>query len=337
MEKTSDNNGKKLPHIGKIGVLTSGGDAPGMNAAIRAVVRTALYHKLEVVGIKSGYEGLIYNRFDKMYSSSVGNIIQRGGTILRTARSERFRTAEGRDIAYKNLKQEAIDALIVIGGDGTFTGANIFNKEHDFPIIGIPGTIDNDLFGTDFTIGYDTALNTVVEAVDKIRDTADAHNRLFFIEVMGRDAGFIALRSGIAGGAEEILIPETKTHIDDLISKLEKGWRQNKTSSIIIVAEGDETGGAIEVARRVKEKFDFFETRVAIIGHLQRGGSPSCMDRVLASRLGYEAVNGLLNGYRDVMVGVINNKVVFTPFERTVKHTNEIDKDMLKMSKVLSS
>jgi 6-phosphofructokinase 1 len=331
-------SGLKNPlNIHRIGVLTSGGDAPGMNAAIRAVVRTAIFHNLDVVGIKTGYEGLIYNRFEKMYSHSVGNIIQRGGTILRTGRSERFRTAEGREIAFKNLKQEAIDALVAIGGDGTFTGASIFNKEYDFPIIGIPGTIDNDLYGTDFTIGYDTAINTVVEAVDKIRDTADAHNRLFFIEVMGRDAGFIALSSGIAVGAEEILIPESTTNIDELISKLEYGWRQNKTSSIIIVAEGDELGGAIEVAKKVKEKFDYFETRVTILGHLQRGGAPSCMDRVLASQLGYEAVLGLLHGHRDEMIGKINNTIVFTPFEKSIKHTTAIDKEMIKMAKILSS
>lgn len=335
--KIISRNGKKNAFIGKIGVLTSGGDAPGMNAAIRAVVRTAIYNNLDVIGVKTGYEGLIYNRFERMYSHSVGNIIQKGGTILRTARSDRFKTTEGREIAYKNLKQEAIDALIVIGGDGSFTGAHIFGSEYDFPIIGIPGTIDNDLYGTDFTIGYDTAINTVVEAIDKIRDTADAHNRLFFIEVMGRDAGFIALRSGIAGGVEEILIPETKTNTDELISMLENGWRQNKTSSIIIVAEGDESGGAFEVARKVKERFDFYETRVSILGHLQRGGSPSCMDRVLASQLGYEAVLGLMNGHKDEMVGLINNKVVFTSLEKSIKYTISTDKEMLKMARILSS
>ncbi len=337
MGKIDLNNREKLQQISRIGVLTSGGDSPGMNAAIRAVVRTAIYNKLDVVGIKSGYEGLINNKFEKLYSYSVGNIIQRGGTILKTARSDRFRTPEGRDIAYNNLNLAAIDGLIVIGGDGTFTGAHIFNKEHNFPIIGIPGTIDNDLYGTDFTIGYDTAINTAVEAIDKIRDTADAHNRLFIVEVMGRDAGYIALRSGIAGGAEEILIPETITYLDDLILMLEKGWRQNKTSCIIIVAEGDELGGAVEVAKQIKEKLNFYETRVSIIGHMQRGGSPTCMDRVLASQLGYEAVLGLMNGHCDEMVGMINNEIVYTSFEKTIKHTATVDKNIINMVRILSS
>ncbi|MBP7497463.1 MAG: 6-phosphofructokinase, partial [Bacteroidales bacterium] len=299
--------------IKRIGVLTSGGDAPGMNAAIRAVIRTGLYYGLEVVGIRAGYEGLINKRLENLNMSSAGNIIQRGGTILQTARSERFRTVEGRQAAYDNIRGEGIDALIVIGGDGTFRGAVDFNKAYDYPIVGIPGTIDNDLYGTDFTIGYDTAINTVIEAVDKIRDTAAAHNRLFFIEVMGRDAGFIAIRSGIACGAEDILIPETKTHIDDLIARLDKGRRQNKTSGIIIVAEGDEAGGAIEIAEQVRKRFNYYETKVTILGHLQRGGSPTCMDRVLASELGYNAVKGVLEGHRGEMVGIIDKKVVFKP------------------------
>ena len=307
-----------------------------MNAAIRAVVRTAVYNDLEVIGIKNGYDGLIKNKFIKLENYSVSDIIQKGGTIIKSARSLEFKVPEGRQKAFENLKNEGIDALVVIGGDGTFTGANIFGNEYDLPIIGLPGTIDNDLFGTDFTIGYDTALNTVVEAIDKIRDTAYSHNRLFFIEVMGRDAGFIALRSGIAGGAEDILIPETETHIDDLIHKLEHDWRHNKKSGIIIVAEGDDEGGAYEIARKVTEKFTNYKTRVTILGHIQRGGSPSCMDRVLASTLGYEAVKALIKGKRDVMVGQKNNKIVFTPFAEAIKQNQEIDSDMLEMARILS-
>ena len=322
--------------IKKIGVLTSGGDAPGMNAAIRAVVRTAVYYDLEVIGIKNGYDGLIKNKFVKLENYSVSDIIQKGGTIIKSARSEEFKTAEGMQESYNNLISEEIDALVVIGGDGTFTGANEFGGKYDFPIIGLPGTIDNDLFGTDFTIGYDTALNTVVEAIDKIRDTAYSHNRLFFIEVMGRDAGFIALRSGIAGGAEDILIPERKTHIEELIHKLQHDWRHNKRSGIIIVAEGDDAGGAYEIARKVTEKFTNYKTRVTVLGHIQRGGSPSCMDRVLASTLGYEAVKVLINGKRDVMVGQVNKKIVFTPFADAIKHQQDIKRDMLEMARILS-
>ena len=322
--------------IKKIGVLTSGGDAPGMNACIRAVVRTGIYHKLDVVGIYHGFEGLINNEFEEMSSHSVANIIQRGGTILKTARSEYFKTEEGMAKAWGNIQKNNLDALVVIGGDGSFRGANALGEKYNFPVVGVAGTIDNDLFGTDFTIGYDTAINTVIEAVDKIRDTASSHSRLFFIEVMGRDAGFIAMRSGIAVGAEAILIPETKTHIQDLISLLEKGRRKNKASGIIIVAEGDDAGGAFEVARKVKEKFDFYDTRVSIIGHLQRGGSPSCMDRVLASRLGYESVNAILDGYKGVMVGIINKEVSFIPFIKAVKHHAEVDKDLIKMANILS-
>lgn len=325
-----------MKDIKRIGVLTSGGDAPGMNAAIRAVVRTGIFNKLEVAGIYRGYEGLIHNEIETLHNHSVANIIQRGGTILKTARSEKFRTDEGIETAYNNLNKAGIDSLVVIGGDGTFRGAMEFGRRFSFPIVGVPGTIDNDLFGTDFTIGYDTAINTVIEAVDKLRDTAAAHNRLFFVEVMGRDAGFIALRSGIAGGAEDILIPETKTHIDDLIAKLENDRRENKTSGIIIVAEGDDEGGAYEVAAKVKEKLPFFETRVAIIGHLQRGGSPSCMDRVLASTLGFEAVNALLSGKKDVMIGQIDKKTSFIPFEKATKYHQEINKNMLSMARILS-
>ena len=325
-----------IKKLNKIGVLTSGGDAPGMNAAIRAVVRTAVYNHLEVIGIKSGYDGLIRNEFIKLKNYSVSDIIQKGGTIIKSARCEEFKTAEGMQQAYSNLKNEGIDSIVVIGGDGTFSGANEFDRIYDFPIVGLPGTIDNDLFGTDFTIGYDTALNTVVEAIDKIRDTAYSHNRLFFIEVMGRDAGFIALRSGIAGGAEDILIPETKTHIEDLIHKLEYDWRHNKKSGIIIVAEGDDAGGAYEIARRVNEKFTNYKTRVTILGHVQRGGSPSCMDRVLASTLGYESVKALINGKRSVMVGQVNKKIAFTPFAEAIKHHQKIDENMLEMARILA-
>jgi len=325
-----------MSKIKKIAVLTSGGDAPGMNAAIRSVVRTAIYHSLEVYGIFRGYEGLIDGEFQKMENHSVSNIIQRGGTILKSARSKEFRTEKGMEAAYKNLLNKKIDALVVIGGDGTFTGALRFSKIYDFPVIGIPGTIDNDLYGTDFTIGYDTAINTVVEAVDKIRDTAGSHNRLFFIEVMGRDAGFIALRSGIATGAEDILIPETVTHIDELIDKLKHNRRENKTSGIIIVAEGDDAGGAYDIARKVNEKFHQYSTRVTILGHVQRGGAPSCMDRVLASRLGFEAVKGLLDEKNNVMVGQINKKIIFTPFEKSIKHHRDINRDMLEMARILS-
>jgi len=322
--------------IKKIGVLSSGGDAPGMNAAIRAVVRTATYHKIEVCGFIRGYEGLINNDFIPLYNYSVANILQRGGTILKTARSEHFRTDEGIELAYNNLKKDEIDALVVIGGDGTFRGAMALGSKFDFPIVGVPGTIDNDLFGTDFTIGYDTAINTVVEVVDKLRDTAASHNRLFFVEVMGRDAGFIALRSGIACGAEEILVPETQTHIEDLIHKLEHDRRKNKTSGIIIVAEGDDQGGAFEVARKVKEKFNFYETRVSIIGHIQRGGTPTCMDRVLASTLGYEAVIALIKCKKGVMIGQINKTVAYTPFEKATKHHLEINRNMLEIARILS-
>ncbi len=322
--------------IKTIGVFTSGGDAPGMNAAIRAVVRTALYNKIEVVGICRGYEGMIDGEFIRLESHSVSNIIQRGGTFIKTARSERFHTAQGRKQAYENIKKENIDAIIAIGGDGTFRGALAFNQEYNTPIVGIPGTIDNDLFGTDFTIGYDTAINTVVEAVDKIRDTAGSHDMLFFIEVMGRDAGFIALRSGIAVGAEDILVPETTTRVEDLVNKLRFDRRNNKTSGIIIVSEGDDLGGAYKVAEQVKMKCPEFQTRVTVLGHVQRGGNPSCMDRVLSSTMGYEAVLALLDGKSGVMVGIINKQIALTSFEKATKHHQEINKEMLEMARILS-
>ncbi|MFC1732771.1 6-phosphofructokinase [candidate division KSB1 bacterium] len=322
--------------IKNIGVLTSGGDSPGMNAAIRAVVRTGIYHNLKVFGIYQGYDGLINGKFKELKSTDAANIIQRGGTILKSARSEEFKTKKGMEKAYKNLVKKGIDALIVIGGDGTFTGALEFDNIYNFPIIGLPGTIDNDLYGTDFTIGYDTAINTVVEAVDKIKDTAGSHNRLFFIEVMGRDAGFIALRSGIAVGAEDILIPETETHVDELIKILENNYSHNKTSGIIIVAEGDDAGGAYEIAKKVEEKFNRYNTRVTVLGHIQRGGSPTCMDRVLASSLGYEAVEALLKGEKGIMVGRVNNNITYTPFSKSIKHHQKIKKELLEMARVLS-
>ena len=320
----------------KIAVFTSGGDSPGMNACIRSVVRTAIYNKLEVVGIIRGYEGMINGDFLPMQSSSVSNIIQRGGTILKSARNKQFMTKEGRAKAAENLKNEGIEGIVAIGGDGTFTGAKIFFEEHGIPTIGVPGTIDNDLYGTDYTIGYDTAVNTVVEAVDKIRDTADAHDRLFFVEVMGRDAGFIALRSGISVGAEAVLIPETETYVDRLIEKLKKGWERQKSSSIIIVAEGDDAGGAYEVAEKVKAKFKHYETKVTVLGHLQRGGSPSAADRVLASQLGNAAVNALIEGRYNEIAGIVNRKVVFTPFEKAIKHNQDINQELLKLADVLS-
>ncbi|MBE7175682.1 MAG: 6-phosphofructokinase [Mucilaginibacter polytrichastri] len=319
----------KIRHIG---VFTSGGDSPGMNAAIRSVVRTAQFHEIGISGIIRGYEGMINGDFTEMH---VGNIIQRGGTILKTARSDRFRTPEGRKRAFENLKKRGIDALVAIGGDGTFTGANIFQQEFNVPIMGLPGTIDNDLQGTDFTIGYDTAINTVIAACDKIRDTAESHDRLFIVEVMGRDSGLIALRSGIAVGAEAILVPERALGIEYLFDKLERG-RKNKASKIVIVAEGDEAGGAFEVGRLVKEKFPNYDTRVSILGHIQRGGSPSCMDRVLASRMGVAAVEALMEGRKGEMVGIVNGQLNYTPFDHAIKHIKQINMEMLKIVDVLS-
>lgn len=320
----------------RIGVLTSGGDAPGMNAALRAVVRAALFYDIEVYGIKRAYDGLISADFSKLASEDVSNIIQRGGTILKSARSAEFKTEEGRKKAYENLKNAGIEGLIVIGGDGTFTGAKIFEAEYNIPTVGIAGTIDNDLFGTDYTIGYDTALNTVIDAVDKIRDTASSHDRLFFVEVMGRDAGFIALRSGIGVGAEAVLVPETHTYIDALIQKLELGWENKKKSSIIIVAEGDDAGGAYEVAQKVKERYNQYETKVTVLGHIQRGGSPSAADRVLASRLGVAAVEAIKSGKSNIMVGIINNEIAHTSYEKAIKHHHELNPNLLKLVEILS-
>lgn len=321
----------------KIAVFTSGGDAPGMNACVRAVVRGGIHYNMKVVGIYRGYEGMIDGKFKLLESKDVSDIIQRGGTILKSARSQRFMSKEGRAQAFENLKRHSIEGVVAIGGDGTFTGARVFSEEHHIPFIGVPGTIDNDLYGTDFTIGYDTALNTAVDVIDKIRDTADAHHRMFFVEVMGRDVGFIALRSGIAGGAEAVLVPETKTDIDSLIKTLESGYLKHKSSMIIVVAEGDDEGGAFEIANKVKEKFDHYEMRVSVIGHMQRGGNPSCADRVLASRLGVAAVEALKDGLSNVMVGVQHKTVSYTPLEKAIKHHKDIDMELLNLAEIISA
>ncbi|TXB66920.1 6-phosphofructokinase [Vicingus serpentipes] len=320
----------------KIGVFTSGGDAPGMNAAIRAVVRTCFYNNIEPYGIYEGYKGLIAGEIYLLTSKDVGNVIQRGGTFLKSARCKEFHTKKGRQQAYDNIKKHELDGIVAIGGDGTFTGANIFNREFNIPFVGLPGTIDNDLFGTDYTIGYDTALNTVIEAVDKIRDTANSHNRLFLVEVMGRDAGFIALRSGIAVGAEAILIPETQTYINELVAKLESGTKNHKNSMIVIVAEGDDAGGAYEIAEQVKQKCPNYDARVTVLGHIQRGGSPSALDRVLASRLGNAAVDALLANKTNLMIGVVNNQISYTPFSKAIKHHQKLNTDLLDLAEILS-
>lgn len=324
-------------NIKKIGVLTSGGDSPGMNAAIRAVVRTCAYHNIECAGIYRGYQGMIEGDFKEMGPRSVNNIINKGGTILKSARSKEFMTAEGRMKAYENLKLNGIDALVVIGGNGSFTGGLIFNKEFGFPIIGIPGTIDNDIFGTSHTLGYDTALNTVVEVIDKIRDTASSHNRLFFIEVMGRDAGHIALNAGIGAGAEEILIPEEDMGLDRLLDSLRKSKASGKSSSIVVIAEGDKIGkNAFELKDYVEENMPEYDVRVSILGHMQRGGSPSCFDRVLASRLGVKAVESLLEGKSNYMAGLLRDEVVLTPLEQAVKGKSQVDKELIRVSDIVS-
>jgi 6-phosphofructokinase 1 len=323
--------------VTKIGVLTSGGDSPGMNAAIRAVVRTGLHYGLEVYGIMRGFAGMVDNDIHKMESRSVANIIQRGGTILKTAREKAFQTPEGRRKAYDNLMKHGIDGLVIIGGDGSFKGAKLFSTEFDIPVIGLPGTIDKDITGTDFTIGFDTAVNTAVEAIDKIRDTADAHDRLFIIEVMGRDAGYIALHSGIATGAENILIPERKTVIEDIITSLAEKERRQKLVNLIVVAEGDEFGGANEVAKVIKERLPEQEVRVCILGHIQRGGAPSCLDRLIASRMGYAAVECLVEGKHNVFVGIVNNKMSYTPIQEAVKKKQRISEEWMKIVKILSS
>jgi len=323
--------------IKKIAVMTSGGDAPGMNAAIRSVIRAASYYKLESVGIYRGYQGLIEGDIQNMTARSAHHLVQKGGTVLKTARSKEFMTKEGRKKAYDNLIKHEIDAMVVIGGDGSFTGAMVFNTEFDFPIIGIPGTIDNDIFGTDFTIGYDTALNTAIECIDKIRDTASSHNRLFFVEVMGRDAGHIALNAGIGAGAEEILIPEEDMGIDRLLVTLEKSRRSGKTSSLVVVAEGDKTGeNVFELAKYVEENLPQYDVRVSVLGHMQRGGAPSCFDRVLASRMGVHAVELLIDGQSNVMVGLQNGKMTTTVLENAIKEHNLIDKEILRVSDIMS-
>jgi 6-phosphofructokinase 1 len=324
--------------VTKIGVLTSGGDSPGMNACIRAVVRTGIYHGLEVFGIMRGYTGMVEDDIFKMESRSVANIIQRGGTILKTSRCKEFFTPEGRKTAFNNLKKHGINGLVIIGGDGSFRGAQIFSNEYDIPCIGLPGTIDKDIAGTDFTIGFDTAVNTAVEAIDKIRDTADAHDRLFVIEVMGRDAGYIALHAGIATGAENILIPEKKTDIENIVNELAEKERRKKLVNLIVVAEGeDEFGGGNEVAKIIKERLPMQEVRVSILGHIQRGGSPSTFDRLIASRMGYTAVECLIQGKFNVFVGIVNNRMHYMPLNEAVKKKQRISEEWMKIVKILAS
>ena len=325
--------------VNKIAVLTSGGDAPGMNAAIRAVVRTCSYHDVEVLGIYRGFQGMIEDDFVELNARSVRNIINKGGTFLKSARSEGFRTKEGRESAYKNLTNNGVEALVVIGGDGTFTGALSFSQEFGFPVMGIPGTIDNDIYGTTHTIGYDTALNTVVDAIDKIRDTASSHNRMFFVEVMGRDSGFIALNSGIGGGAERIIIPEKNIPAEVLLEDIDRGKRRGKTSNIIVVAEGNTAGKAVfELKEYVEQKRPEYDIRVSVLGHMQRGGTPTCYDRVLATRMGVKAVESLLEGNSQYMVGINNDRMELIPLEKAVKENDEskIDKDLIRITDIMS-
>lgn len=323
--------------IKKIGVLTSGGDSPGMNAAIRSVVRTCAFHNIGCVGIYRGYQGMIEGDFKEMGPRSVNNIVNKGGTILKSARSMDFKTPEGREKAHKNLVKAGIEALVVIGGDGSFTGALLFNSEYNFPVMGIPGTIDNDIFGTSHTLGYDTALNTVVDVIDKIRDTASSHNRLFLIEVMGRDAGHIALNAGIGAGAEEILIPEEDLGLERLLDSLRKSKAAGKSSSIVVIAEGDKIGKTVfELKDYVESNFPEYDVRVSVLGHMQRGGAPSCFDRVLASRLGVKAVECLLEGKSNYMVGLLADKIALTPLEQAIKGHTEIDQELLRVSDIMS-
>lgn len=321
----------------KIALLTSGGDAPGMNAAIRAVVRTALHHGLDIYGIRRGYQGMIEGDIFRMETTSVSNIIQRGGTILKTARSKDFLSKEGRKKAFQQLKKHGIEGLVLIGGDGTFKGANVFFGEHSLPAVGIPGTIDNDIAGTDYTLGFDTAVNTAVEAIDKIRDTAEAHDRMFIVEVMGRDAGYIALNSGIACGAEDILVPEELTDFKTILKRIGNDKRRKKLVNIIVVAEGDELGGAEVVRKKIVEKFPNIDVRSTILGHIQRGGSPSYFDRVMASRMGFAAVNALIDGKNQVMIGLVNQEIVYTPFSAAIKEHAPLNMQMLEMAKILAS
>ena len=324
--------------IKKIGVLTSGGDSPGMNAAIRSVVRTCAYHNIECLGIYRGYQGMIEGDFKEMGPRTVNNIINKGGTVLKSARSKEFMTLEGRKKAYDNLTSAGVEALVVIGGDGSFTGAEIFNSEYGFPVMGIPGTIDNDIFGTSHTLGFDTALNTVVDCIDKIRDTASSHNRLFLVEVMGRDAGHIALNAGIGAGAEEILIPEENLGLERLLESLQKSKASGKSSSIVVIAEGDKIGkNVFELKDYIEENLPEYDIRVSVLGHMQRGGSPSCFDRVLASRLGVKAVESIIEGKSNFMVGLLNDKVALTPLEQAIKGTSEIDKELLRVSDIMTT
>ncbi len=319
-----------------IGVLTSGGDAPGMNAAIRAVTRAAIFNGIEVKGIMRGYRGLIFDEIIPFKTNSVSNIIQQGGTILKTARCKEFMTVEGRKIAYEAIQREGIDALVVIGGDGSLTGARIFAQEYNFPIVGLPGTIDNDLFGTDFTIGYDTALNTIMQAVDKIRDTASSHERLFIIEVMGRECGFLALNGAIATGAEAAIIPEKIEEEDQLGELISNGFRKSKNSSLVLVTEGDITGGAMGIAERMKKEYPQYDARVTILGHVQRGGSPTASDRILASRMGAAAIDALMDDQRNVMIGIQNDDIVYVPFSKAIKKNKAIPEGLSNVLKILS-
>ncbi|MDB5240442.1 MAG: 6-phosphofructokinase [Spirosoma sp.] len=321
----------------RIAVFTSGGDAPGMNACIRAVVRGAVYHGIEVFGIRRGYNGMINGDIFQMSSHSVSNIVQRGGTILKSARSKEFMTPEGRAKAHEQLQKFGIEGLVAIGGNGTFTGATLFYDEYGIPTVGAPGTIDNDLYGTDYTIGFDTAVNTALEAIDKIRDTADSHDRIFFIEVMGRDSGYIAIQSGIAGGAELVMVPEVLTPISEVVETLKAGWSRHKASSIIVVAEGEEEGNANEIADKIRSQVQpDIDMRVTTLGHIQRGGVPTAYDRILASRLGLGALEGLMNGEKNVMAGVVNNELIYTPFRDTIRLPKPINEDLLRMVKILS-
>ncbi|QIX60164.1 6-phosphofructokinase [Hymenobacter lutimineralis] len=320
----------------RIGVFTSGGDSPGMNACIRAVVRTAVYHGIEVYGIMRGYSGMIKGEFVRLDSASVSNTIQKGGTILKSARSQKFMTKEGRQQAFDQLVNNGIEGLVAIGGNGTFTGATLFEEEFGIPTVGAPGTIDNDLYGTDYTIGYDTAVNTALEAIDKIRDTADSHDRCFFVEVMGRDSGYIAIPCAIGGGAEIVMVPETKLSTEAVIDSLRTSWDRSKTSFIVVVAEGDEEGNAHLVAQQVKAAIPQLDTRVTIIGHIQRGGAPSAADRMLASQIGIAAVEGLMNGMRNVMAGIVDRKLVYTPFKDTIYKKKLINQSFMRMVDILS-
>ena len=319
-----------------IGILTSGGDAPGMNAAIRAVTRSAIYNELTVKGIYRGYKGLITGEIQEFKTQNVSNIIQQGGTILKTARCQEFKTPEGRKIAYETMQREGIDALVVIGGDGSLTGARLLAQEFDVPCIGLPGTIDNDLYGTDTTIGYDTALNTILDAVDKIRDTATSHERLFFVEVMGRDAGFLALNGAIAAGAEAAIIPEFNTEVDQLEEFIKNGFRKSKSSSIVLVAESEITGGAMHYAERVKNEYPQYDVRVTILGHLQRGGKPTAHDRIIASRMGVASIQALMEGQRNVMIGIENDQIVYVPFTKAIKNDKPIDRELVNVLHELS-